>query len=294
VAGGGLRRCSLFEHFDTSHDQWRSIRGSEKNGRGTFPNAVRAVARASKALREPKEPTTVGVLKCVADSAVGTTDIVRGDARRMTHIPTAPVDLVLTDPPYFDYISYSELGHFFTPWFRRFGLISRRGTLTFPKGQLASATRSRNAEQRFEPRLAEVFREIRRVCKPEGRIVFTFQNLDGRGWNALAKAMARAGVKPIRMLPLYGDSSASLHKHSHSISWDAAMVCRVSEARLKLKIDAEARAEGLRVAEAWSGALSAKHLKMSDGDRANITHAASVVAAFDRRSGPILTGDIPF
>ena len=150
------------------------------------------------------------------------------------------------------------------------------GALGFPKGQLASAARSRDAERRFARKLAEAFREIRRVCKPEGRVVFTFQNLDGRGWNALARAMARAGLTPIRTLPLYGDSSASLHKHSHSISWDAAMVCRLSEPRLKLTIDAEAWAEGRRVAEAWSGALNSKNLEMTDGDRTNIAHAASV------------------
>jgi putative DNA methylase len=255
-----------------------------KNGRGTFPNAVRAVVRASDALREPREPTPEGLLKRVNDAPAGTTNIVCGDARRMTHIPTASVDLVLTDPPYFDYISYSELGHFFTPWFRHFGLISRRGALGFPKGQLASPARSRDAERRFARKLAEAFREIRRVCKPEGRVVFTFQNLDGRGWNALARAMARAGLTPIRTLPLYGDSSASLHKHSHSISWDAAMVCRLSEPRLKLTIDAEAWAEGRRVAEAWSGALNSKNLEMTDGDRTNIAHAASIVVAFERAS----------
>jgi putative DNA methylase len=255
-----------------------------KNGRGTFPNAVRAVARASKAMRAPKEPTPTGALKRIKDSPMGKADIVCGDARRMRHIPTASVDLVLTDPPYFDYISYSELGHFFTPWLRRFGLISRRGTWNFPKGQLASAARSRSAERRFACKLAEAFREIRRVCKPEARVVFTFQNLDGRGWNALAKAMSRAGVKPICALPLYGDSSASLHKHSRSISWDAAMVCRVSVPGLKLKVDVQAQAEGRRAAEAWSRALLTKKLRMTDGDRANIAHATTIVAAFERAS----------
>lgn len=255
-----------------------------KNGRGTFPNAVRAVVRASEALRDPREPSPTGrILKRVKDAPASTTEIVCGDARRMTHIPTASVDLVLTDPPYFDYTSYSELGHFFTPWFRRFGLISRRAAWGFPKGQLASAARSREAERRFACKLAEAFREIRRVCEPSGRVVFTFQNLDGRGWQALAKAMAQAGVTPIRTFPLYGDSSASLHKHNHSISWDAVMVCRVNEPCPELKIDSEAQAEGRRVAEAWATKLKTKNLKMTEGDRTNIAHAASIVAAFKRQ-----------
>lgn len=207
-------------------------------------------------------------------------DIVCGDARNMAHIPPASVDLVLTDPPYFDYISYSELGHFFTPWFRRFGLISRRGAGGFPKGQLASPARSRNAEERFACKLADAFREIRRVCKPEGRIVFTYQNLDGRGWQAIARAMAQAGVTPIRTLPLYGDSSASLHKRDHSISWDAVMVCRLGDPCQDLTISAEARAEGRREAEVWAKILEAKNLKTTEGDRTNFANAAAIVAAF--------------
>lgn len=254
----------------------------QKNGRGTFPNAVRAVSRASDALKDPREPSPRGLLKRTKDAPTGVTDIICGDVRRMTHIPTASVDLVLTDPPYFDYISYSELGHFFTPWFRRFGLISRRMATGFPKGQLASSARSREAERRFARKLADAFREIRRVCKPEGRVIFTYQNLDGSGWRAIAKAMAQAGVRPIRTLPLYGDSSASLHKHDHSISWDAVMVCRLGEPSLELKIDAATQAEGRRAAEAWSEMLKAKNLIMTEGDRTNIAHAAAIVAAFER------------
>ncbi len=254
----------------------------QKNGRGTFPNAVRAVVRASEALKDPREPSPRGLLKRTNDAPAGTVDIVCGDARHMAHIPSASVDLVLTDPPYFDYISYSELGHFFTPWFRRFGLISRRGAGGFPKGQLASSARSRDAERRFARKLAAAFRDIRRVCKPDGRVVFTYQNLDGRGWHAIAQAMARAGVRPIRALPLYGDSSASLHKHDHSISWDAVMVCSLGKPCAKLIVGADAKAIGRQVAEAWAIALIKKELKMTDGDQTNIAHAASIVAAFKK------------
>ena len=61
------------------------------------------------------------------------------------------------------------------------------------------------------------------------RIVFTYQNVDGRGWEAIARALARSGVIPFCTFPLLGDSSISLHKHAHSISWDCIMVCRIGE-----------------------------------------------------------------
>jgi adenine-specific DNA methylase len=261
----------------------------QHNGRGTFPNAVRAVTRASAALKDPREPSPRGLLKRTKDAPGGSADIVCGDARRMKHIPAASVDLVLTDPPYFDYISYSELGHFFTPWLRRFRLIGGRRSQGFPSGQLASSSRSVCAERRFARKLADAFQEIRRVCKPEARVVFTYQNLDGRGWNAICRAMAKAGIQPITTFPLYGDSSASLHKHKQSISWDAVMVCRLGDVSPQLRIRPIDREAGERVAAAWSERLAAQGHRMSAGDRINIAHAAAIVEAF-RLSAPIGNG----
>jgi putative DNA methylase len=252
----------------------------QKNGRGTFPNAVRSVVRASRALKEPVEPGPRGIMKPVKDALPDSVEIVCGDARRMTHLKSQSVDLVLTDPPYFDYISYSELGHFFTPWFTRFGLIRRTRSIGFPKGQLASRGRSFNAERRFAQRLGAAFQEIRRICKPKGRVIFTYQNLDGRGWNAIAQALARAGIIPLQSIPLYGDSSAGLHKQARSISWDAVMICKIGDPLPKLDISVEALDEGSRVAQNWLDDLAKKELSLTAGDCINISHAASIVAAF--------------
>lgn len=258
-----------------------------KNGRGTFPNAVRAVIRAADALKNPKEPTPKGLLKEVEDAKPGTVNVVCGDARRMPHIANASVDLVLTDPPYFDYISYSELGHFFTPWFIRFGLIGSKFGQGFPRGQLASIGRSKKSEKRFATRLATIFKEVRRVCRPNGRVVFTYQNLDGRGWRAIAMAMANAGIVPFRTLPLYGDSGKSLHKHAQSISWDCVMVCRIADPIAQLRIDKNAQAAGAAAAHNWAKVLLKKNLSMTDGDRINVAHASAIVAAFATHLSPV-------
>jgi adenine-specific DNA methylase len=265
----------------------------QRNGRGTFPNAVRAVVRASDALKDPKEVRPGGGVKRVRDAAGGEVDVVCGDARRMTHIPSGSIDLVLTDPPYFDYISYSELGHFFTPWMRRFGLIGGRAQGGFPKGQLASPSRSIGAERRFARKLADVFREIRRVCKPEARVVFTYQNLDGRGWNAIGLAMSRAGIEPLTTFPLYGDSSASLHKHEQSISWDAVMVCRLGVPDPTARVRQSDRESATQFAAAWSKRLAASGHHMTAGDRINMAHAAAIVEAFGRSAdAPSRTGTL--
>jgi len=255
------------------------------NGRGTFPNAVRSVVRAAAALKAPTEPAQRGGgIKSVMDSEPGECDIRCGDARNLSRIASKSVHLVLTDPPYFDYISYSELGHFFTPWLARFGLIKPRLAKAFPTGQLASAARSHAAERQFARKLARAFQEINRVCQDEGRVVFTFQNLDGRGWHAIAVAMAKAGITPVRTFPFFGDSSASLHKHAQSISWDCVVVCRLGKPMGEFSIGEVARESGIERAKVWCRELKAKGLPVTKGDETNIGHACAMVAEFAFRA----------
>lgn len=174
----------------------------QNDGRGTLPNAVRSVLRASEALKNPSEPTPIGLVKPFIDAKPANSNIQCRDARDLSHIADKAIDLVLTDPPYFDYISYSELGHFFAPWLARFGLIDRAKSKRLPSAQLASKARSQEAGRRFAKRLAQAFSEMKRVCRSDRRVVFTYQNLDGRGWNAIAKALATAGIHPIQTFPL--------------------------------------------------------------------------------------------
>lgn len=250
------------------------------NGRGTFPNAVRSVIRASAALKNPIEPKKRSGYQPVADNATGSCDVRCGDARHLSRIASNSIDLVLTDPPYFDYIAYSELGHFFSPWFARFGLVKGHLVRRFPTGQLASGARSKAAEQVFARRLGAAFREIRRVCRDNGRVVFTFQNLDGRGWRAIATAMARAGVSPICTFPMYGDSSASLHKHDRSISWDCVMVCRPLREFAEFEVGDAARRAGRAQAKLWRQEMRKKDLPFTSGDEVNVSHACAIVQQF--------------
>lgn len=254
----------------------------EHNGRGTFPNAVRAVGNAADALKSSAEPTVAGLSQIVPSHRPRVWDIRCGDARKMPHIENASVDLVLTDPPYFDYISYSELGHFYVPWLVHFGLVRRQHLKKFPAGQLASLGRSKEMAERFGKSLGEAMTEIARICKPSGRIAFTYQNLDGRGWSALATAMASAGIIPINVFPMFGDGAAGLHKHENSISWDCVVVCKLGPLIIDLELPSGER-DGERFMLTWSKRLTAAGHALSPGDLANFKHAGTLLGAFRRR-----------
>lgn len=248
-----------------------------KNGRGTFPNAVRAVQRAAAALKIPHEPTRAGAVREVEDRPQGAWDLRCGDVKNLAHLADGSIDLVLTDPPYFDYISYSELGHFFVPWLIRFGLVAPEALSSFPSEQMAAGSRSPAAIARFTRGMADAFKEIRRVCRPQARVVFTYQNLNGHGWTALAKAMADGGVRPIMAFPLLGDAGTRLHKRERSISWDAVVICRVDQSgcwRAPQKVDPET---GRRDARAWSRRIKVAGLGFSDGDEVNMAYAQAIV-----------------
>ena len=123
--------------------------------------------------------------------------------------------------------------------------------------------------------------EVRRVCKTTARIVFTYQNLDGRGWQSLASALAVAGIRPVRIWPMYGDSSGGLHKRANSISWDCVVLCRLQCCGPVDPIIEFTKA-GAIDATFWSEQLLQAGHTLGPGDMRNLTHAASMVAAFDR------------
>lgn len=281
-AGGWRRLTALFSIRAYRHivrpvevNPWL-----EKNGRGTYPNAVRAVQRAAKAMQEAVEPTAEAGIREVRWHEPGSWDVRCQDARDLSHIASASVDLVLTDPPYFNYIAYSELGHFFVPWMVRFGMVGDQHLSLFPKGQLAKAGGGHDAARAFGESLGEAMREVHRVCKPNARMVFTYQNLDGRGWQSLASALAIAGIRPVRVWPMYGDSSSGLHKRANSISWDCVVLCVLDhEGQSVDAIDVYSSA-GQEAADAWSELLKQSGHTLATGDVRNLAHAESMVEAF--------------
>jgi adenine-specific DNA methylase len=280
---GGWRRLSPLFAIRAIRHITRAVEINpwlEKNGRGTFPNAVRSVSRAAQALREANEPTLAGKSRNIPSPCSGGWDVRIADARQLVHIPNETIDLVVTDPPYFNYISYSELGHFFVPWLVHFGFIDPSYLNRFPEGQISSFANGKMSRKVFSTNLTEAFCEIVRVCKPKARIVFTYQNLDGRGWGALGRAMADAGLLPFRAFPLFGDAGASLHKHTNSISWDCVLVCKIGKPRRDLEFGEDHRRAGVAFAAKWAKRLNKKQHMLSPGDIMNLQHAATVIATF--------------
>lgn len=249
-------------------------------GRGTFPNALRRVAAAVSFAKDPQEYTTDGFERVPAKAA-GPAHVINADSRALSQIPDASVDLVVTDPPYFDNIAYSELAEFFIPWLAAVGLTGRRsGAL---RDSLATSGRSAECAADFAAGLSDCLREAARALKAGGRIVFTFQHTSPAAWGALADAIGAAGLRAVTVFPMKGDGDRGLHNHEGSTTWDAVFVLR---AGTELRPDASVGRRQMAALEEHT-ATWAERLGLGAADRAMQRRAAMVAgsAGFLRAAG---------
>jgi len=255
-------------------------------GRGTFPNAVRQVQRAIDFARAPEVAHLDGgfVQSGSLETANGQQrKILRGDSRNLSTIPDRSVDLILTDPPYFDNIAYSELSDFFLPWLQAFGLVPQSNTSksTLPPN-LAARSRGAQGYTIFREGLTACLVEMRRVLRHGGKLIFSFQHQTPKAWEALAYALGKAGWRPLQVFPMLGNSTAGLHQYDGTITWDAVTVCRKGRIRASenLCISQTGISAAQQHVQKWTKRLDRlKHTPFREPDQHNLLRAAIVAAA---------------
>jgi len=128
-----------------------------------------------------------------------------------TTVMVQDVDIVLTDPPYYDAIPYSDVMDFFYVWLRRATLgLSPEFETAFreviaPKwdrekedGELIEdesrfeGSRER-AKQAYEDGMSRAFSACHQALQPEGRFITVFANKQPDAWETLVAAIIRAG-----------------------------------------------------------------------------------------------------
>lgn len=142
-----------------------------------------------------------------------------------TDLATGSVDAVISDPPFFDNVHYSELADFFHVWQRH---------VLGPTGPLAADTTRavgevQNAdEDTFTARLTAVWDECHRVLKDEGLLVFTYHHSRAEGWSSILNAIMDSGFSVVAAHPIKAEMSGATPKHQakEPIDLDIILVCR--------------------------------------------------------------------
>jgi putative DNA methylase len=147
----------------------------------------------------------------------------QGDSA-LTGLPSNCIDTVVTDPPFFDNVHYSELADFFFAWQQL-----DRGADTAPSASTRSGSEVQDADaDSFAMKLRSVFAECHRVLKDDGLFVFTYHHSRNEGWRSLAEAILGAGFVIVNSQPVKAELSVATPKAQakEPIQLDIIVVCR--------------------------------------------------------------------
>jgi adenine-specific DNA methylase len=162
---------------------------------GGFIQAVEWIGQVSDHLGSGIATAPVATVRC--DSAISPRQ--------------AKFDAIVTDPPYYDAIPYSDLMDFFHIWLRRalggekddFGAafadaLGPKWNSDAADGELIDdASRfggdKARSKQNYEDGMARAFRACDAALEPEGRLVIVFANKQPNAWETLVGALIRAG-----------------------------------------------------------------------------------------------------
>ncbi|MCX7626382.1 MAG: hypothetical protein N2Z21_09255, partial [Candidatus Sumerlaeaceae bacterium] len=146
-----------------------------------------------------------------------------GTATNLPEIADESITAVVVDPPYFDNVMYSELADFFYVWLKRTqghrrpewfaAELSPRAEEAVANSarQQVSEKASQAAKVFYHQKMAEVFREIHRVLRPEGVLTVMFTHKKQEAWEALFESLIAAGFRITATWPVKTESDHSLH-----------------------------------------------------------------------------------
>ncbi|MDY0096417.1 MAG: DNA methyltransferase [Candidatus Vecturithrix sp.] len=151
--------------------------------------------------------------------------IMNGDSAHLP-LPNNSVDAIITDPPYFDFVHYSELSDFFYAWLQ----IALKDSYHYFAQEHSShpgEVQDRDPEK-FSLQLGHVFAECFRVLKDQGLMVFSFHHSKPEAWCSIYQAIMMSQFSIIASHPVKAEMAVSKIKAASKkpINLDAIIVCK--------------------------------------------------------------------
>ena len=241
-------------------------------GRGNWESCIAGIVQGREWATHPWEAVSLETLKRHAPAlagqvtgksekvfpgdSVGDVGVYQGSSTDLTHVATASLDLVITDPPFGGLLHYSELSDFFYVWLR----LALKGEYPdyfraeyTPKSLEAVANRAREPKDPdafYQRLLTQCWREAHRILKPGGILAFTFHHSEDEPWVAVLESLFDAGFYLEATYPIRSDETKGEGEFgSKTIEYDIIHVCRkrteeptaVSWGRMRREVMADVR-----------------------------------------------------
>jgi adenine-specific DNA methylase len=146
-------------------------------------------------------------------------------------------DAIITDPPYYNSVTYADLSDFFYVWLSRTigeyypelfatPLTPKSEEITEMKGW-DSVRYGNKDKQFFEDKIGQAFQEISRTLKPSGIAVIVFAHKSTDAWETIINALSKANLYLTASIPIHSEMKARLRgQESAVLASSIYMVCR--------------------------------------------------------------------
>jgi putative DNA methylase len=158
-----------------------------------------------------------------------------GSATNLPESWTETFDAVITDPPYYDSITYADLSDYFYPWHKRVigdDYPEAFVTEVTPKDEelvqeaIYHGGTKLKAKAFYEDGMANAFTEMSRVLKPDGIAVIMFAHKKTSAWETLVAALIRAGFQVTGSWPLNTEGRRLQSYRAVALASSVYLVCR--------------------------------------------------------------------
>ncbi len=153
--------------------------------------------------------------------------LIQGSSANL-ELPDNSVDAIVTDPPYFDSVQYSDLASFFHVWLRQ--MLPDKADWQYAQTGSAVEAKVDGDGKSYTKILSGIFRECTRVLKDNGRFIFTYHQWNPKGWAALTYALKQAGFILINHYVVHAENVISRHiVGQNTLKHDVILVCAPAE-----------------------------------------------------------------
>lgn len=180
-------------------------------------------------------PSIEGVLGAAEDPV----RVAWGDAAQLPYEENY-FDAILTDPPYYDSVSYSDLADMQYVWLHRAlqNILPEHfpSPLTPKKAEIIQENSrhesSAAAKAFFEARMWEALKEMHRVLKPDGIAMVMYAHTETSAWETLVSALIRSGFQITASWPVNTETrSRQVWLGAVVLQSTILLVCRKRTAR---------------------------------------------------------------
>jgi adenine-specific DNA methylase len=221
-----------------------NVWGSKIFGRGTFTRTIKKLIKAKQycenvyesKLNKKEEIAKVFTGERITSKVTSNPEnfysgeydslILNQSSINLDLIRDNTIDIILTDPPYYDNLHYSELADFYYQWLK--GKIENNAVNPLTEALYVNSN-EKKGHKKFEAGLKLVFKECYKKLKQNGLMIFSYHHNKTEAWEVLGKAIKESGFLVTNVFPLRSEGKSGYHSTDNSIKWDSIIVLRKSE-----------------------------------------------------------------